>query len=64
MIKKFTLTAALAGVLVALPLAGGAAEEKILNVYNWSDYIAEDTIANFEKRTGIKVDLIDFHFSK
>ena len=32
-----------------------AAEEKILNVYNWSDYIAEDTIANFEERTGIEV---------
>lgn len=30
-------------------------EEKILNIYNWSDYIAEDTIANFEKATGIKV---------
>lgn len=30
-------------------------EEKVLNVYNWSDYIAEDTIANFEKETGIKV---------
>ncbi len=31
------------------------AEEKVLNVYNWSDYIAEDTIANFEAKTGIKV---------
>ena len=30
-------------------------EEKVLNVYNWSDYISEDTIANFEKETGIKV---------
>ena len=30
-------------------------EEKILNVYNWSDYVAEDTIANFEKATGIEV---------
>ena len=29
--------------------------EKVLNIYNWSDYIAEDTIANFEKETGIKV---------
>jgi len=29
--------------------------ENIVNVYNWSDYIAEDTIANFEKETGIKV---------
>jgi putrescine transport system substrate-binding protein len=33
--------------------AGG--EEKVLNIYNWSDYIAEDTLRNFEKETGIKV---------
>ena len=26
-----------------------------LNIYNWSDYIAEDTIAKFEQATGIKV---------
>ncbi|MDG0832909.1 extracellular solute-binding protein [Roseateles saccharophilus] len=32
-----------------------AAEEKLLNIYNWSDYIAEDTIRNFEKETGIQV---------
>ncbi len=32
-----------------------AADAKVLNVYNWSDYIAEDTIKNFEKETGIKV---------
>jgi len=32
-----------------------ATEEKVLNIYNWSDYIAPDTIANFEKETGIKV---------
>ena len=37
----------------ALPAAG--AEPKVLNVYNWSDYIADDTLANFEKETGIKV---------
>ena len=30
-------------------------EEKVLNVFNWSDYIADDTIAKFEKETGIKV---------
>jgi len=38
-----------------------ADEEKVLNIYNWSDYIAEDTIKNFEKETGIKVryDLFD-----
>lgn len=41
----------------ALLWAGPAAaqEEPVLNIYNWSDYIAEDTIRNFEKETGIKV---------
>ena len=37
------------------PPAAAQEEEKVLNVYNWSDYIAEDTIRNFEKETGIKV---------
>jgi putrescine transport system substrate-binding protein len=37
----------------APPMA--ADEPKVLNVYNWSDYIADDTIKNFEKATGIKV---------
>ena len=32
-----------------------AGEMKVLNVYNWSDYIAEDTIDNFEEKTGIDV---------
>jgi putrescine transport system substrate-binding protein len=32
-----------------------AEEEKVLNVYNWSDYISDDMVANFEKETGIKV---------
>jgi putrescine transport system substrate-binding protein len=35
--------------------ASAGEEEKVLNIYNWSDYIAPDTIANFEKETGIKV---------
>ncbi len=35
--------------------AAGGDEEKVLNIYNWSDYIAEDTIPNFEKETGIKI---------
>lgn len=45
--------AAFAALLCAA--AAQAAEEKALNVYNWSDYIADDTIAGFEKETGIKV---------
>ncbi len=32
-----------------------AAESKVLNIYNWSDYIGDDTIRIFEKETGIKV---------
>lgn len=28
---------------------------KELNIYNWSDYIAEDTIPNFEREFGVKV---------
>jgi len=31
------------------------AEEKVLNVLNWSDYIGPDTVAQFEAETGIKV---------
>ncbi|WP_027852845.1 extracellular solute-binding protein [Marinobacterium litorale] len=45
----------LAVTLGALTCTGVQAEEKTLHVYNWSDYIAEDTLANFEKETGIKV---------
>ncbi|HQX08601.1 MAG TPA: polyamine ABC transporter substrate-binding protein [Zoogloea sp.] len=43
------------GLALAFPLSMAQEEEKVLNVYNWSDYIAEDTIRNFEKETGIKV---------
>ncbi len=32
-----------------------AAEEKRLYIYNWTDFIGPDTIAKFEKLTGIKV---------
>jgi putrescine transport system substrate-binding protein len=35
--------------------APAAASEQVLHVYNWSDYIAEDTLENFTKETGIKV---------
>jgi len=37
------------------PGAGGASSAKVLNLYIWSDYLAPDTLANFEKQTGIKV---------
>ena len=41
--------------LIAAPARAAGPEPKVLNVYNWSDYIADDTLKNFEKETGIKV---------
>jgi len=55
MLNRVTTALALAAMSLVLTSVASAAEEKILNVYNWSDYIAEDTIAKFEKKTGIKV---------
>jgi putrescine transport system substrate-binding protein len=40
--------------------ASAPAEEKVLNLYIWNDYLAEDTIANFEKETGIKVSMSNY----
>jgi putrescine transport system substrate-binding protein len=46
------------------PSQGAAAappgEEKALNLYIWNDYLAEDTISNFEKETGIKVSVNNY----
>ncbi|WP_018152441.1 polyamine ABC transporter substrate-binding protein [Leeia oryzae] len=36
-------------------MASMAAEEPVLNIYNWNDYIGKDTLARFQKETGIKV---------
>jgi putrescine transport system substrate-binding protein len=41
--------------LACLSACGPDTESKTLNVYSWIDYIAPDTVANFEKETGIKV---------
>ena len=42
------------------PAPVAAAEEKLLNIYNWPDYIAKDMVANFEKESGIKVNYQTF----
>ena len=43
-------------ILALFLLAGAArAEQQVVNIYNWSDYIALNTVADFEKATGIKV---------
>ena len=34
---------------------GGAAKDQTLKIYNWSDYIDPQILADFTKETGIKV---------
>ena len=50
---KKSLSIALGALLIASPAL--AQEEAVVNVYNWSDYIADDTVSKFEAETGIKV---------
>ena len=40
--------------------AGPPPEEKVLNLYIWNDYLAPDTVSNFEKETGIKVSVSNY----
>jgi putrescine transport system substrate-binding protein len=40
--------------------AGGTGKPGVLNLYIWSDYLAADTLSNFEKQTGIKVHVAYF----
>ena len=47
--------AVLALSLSAVVPGAHAQSQEVLNFYNWADYIAEDTIAKFEKESGIKV---------
>lgn len=41
--------------LAALATAAPADEEAVVNIYNWADYVAPDTISNFEREFGIEV---------
>jgi putrescine transport system substrate-binding protein len=41
--------------LLGLALSSTAQAQGQLNMYNWSDYIGEKTLANFEKEFGIKM---------
>jgi putrescine transport system substrate-binding protein len=54
MIRKALWISAATAVLAALATAASA-QERVVNVYNWSDYIEESIIEDFTKETGIKV---------
>src|SRR5271166_4980863 len=56
--SRFQLTRAMLWGLFmigALAAYASATEEKRLYIYNWTDFIGPDTIAKFERLTGIKV---------
>lgn len=42
-------------VAASFAVTAAQADDKVLNVYNWSDYIDESLIEQFQKETGIKV---------
>jgi spermidine/putrescine-binding protein len=50
-----TTTSPTGGASTTGPTFSSKPESKTLNFYNWTDYIADDTIPNFQKETGIKV---------
>ena len=54
MIRKALLLSA-APLLAAAISLSAQAQEKVVNVYNWSDYIDPSIIEDFTKETGIKV---------
>ncbi|MFT4415272.1 ABC transporter substrate-binding protein [Fredinandcohnia humi] len=60
--RKFGIGAIVLLFLVSIVLtacggdeAGGKSDEKVLNVFNWSEYLPESVIEQFEEETGIKV---------
>ncbi|AHG21914.1 spermidine/putrescine ABC transporter substrate-binding protein [Chania multitudinisentens RB-25] len=52
--RKKWLSGIVTGLLMAASVTASAADNT-LHIYNWSDYIAPDTLAKFQKETGIKV---------
>src|ERR687895_2562207 len=45
---------AIGSVLAAVP-AAAEGRQRVLNVYNWSDYVDPEVLAEFTKSTGIKM---------
>ncbi|TAL00590.1 MAG: polyamine ABC transporter substrate-binding protein [Rhodospirillaceae bacterium] len=58
------LSLVLGFLLAALISVPAFATDKELNLYIWSDYLAPDTLANFTKATGIKVNVDVFDSSE
>lgn len=54
-LTRRTALAAIGGALAAPYVRRAHAQDNVLNVYNWADYIGETTIEDFEAATGISV---------
>jgi putrescine transport system substrate-binding protein len=54
MIRNLSRLSAATAVAAMMTCAAWA-QERVVNVYNWSDYIDESIVADFTKETGIKV---------
>src|ERR1700745_35973 len=52
--NRFQFVAAIAAALVLLAPAAKA-QQRTVNVYNWSNYVAPGVLEDFTKETGIKV---------
>ena len=55
MFRKLIGLAAVATALAGVWTVSASAQDRVVNVYNWSDYIDESILADFTKETGIKV---------
>ena len=53
--RKLIGLAAVATALAGVWTVSASAQDRVVNVYNWSDYIDESILADFTKETGIKV---------
>lgn len=54
-IKSFLLATTVATGFVAAATFSAGAQERVVNIYNWSDYIDDSILKDFTKETGIKV---------
>ena len=57
--KKLTLSALTFATVLTSDLVSAADNGKV-NIWNWSDYIAENTVSSFSKSTGLEVNYVTF----
>jgi putrescine transport system substrate-binding protein len=53
--RRLTAIAAVAATVAAAVITAAPAQERVVNVYNWSDYIDPKVLEDFTRETGIKL---------